>query len=102
MHSYYYISFYTDGSDFCLSTGTYQYLFTMQLPKELPTSFECDGGYTRYYLRAYIACSSQDELSSLLPVTVLAVFDLNESNYAMVSALLVFFYIVHFLETRHP
>lgn len=76
---------FKDGSDFCLSTGTYQYLFTMQLPKELPTSFECDGGYTRYYLRAYIACSSQDELSSLLPVTVLAVFDLNESNYAMRS-----------------
>lgn len=85
MHSYYYISFYTDGSDFCLSTGTYQYLFTTQLPEELPTSFECDGGYTRYYLRAYISLSSQVELSSLLLVTVLTVFDLNELNYAMVS-----------------
>eukprot|EP00105_Crassostrea_gigas_P004191 XP_011417330.1 PREDICTED: arrestin domain-containing protein 17 [Crassostrea gigas] len=74
-----------DGSEFFLSTGPYQYLFTTQLPEELPTSFECDGGYTRYNLRAYIACSSQDEMSCILPVTVLTVFDLNESIYAMRS-----------------
>ncbi|XP_022333363.2 arrestin domain-containing protein 5-like [Crassostrea virginica] len=70
------------GTEFCLSAGTYQYHFTTQLPEELPTSFECENGYIRYYLRAYIVLPAQDNPDCLLPFTIVTFFNLNESNYA--------------------
>lgn len=73
------------GAEFCLSAGTYQYHFTTQLPEELPTSFECENGYIRYYLRAYIVLPSQDNPDCLLPFTIVTFFNLNESNYAKVN-----------------
>ncbi|XP_062608933.1 arrestin domain-containing protein 17-like [Saccostrea cucullata] len=73
------------GTAFPLTTGTYQFPFSTQLPDELPTSFEADNGCTRYYLRAYILRESQSQLECLLPFTVNTVFNLNESPYAMRS-----------------
>ncbi|XP_061172002.1 arrestin domain-containing protein 17-like [Saccostrea echinata] len=73
------------GAAFPLTTGTYQYPFATQLPDELPTSFEGENGCTRYYLRAYILRESQGQLEFLLPFTIISVFNLNESPYAMRS-----------------
>ncbi|XP_048735906.1 arrestin domain-containing protein 17-like [Ostrea edulis] len=74
-----------DGATFSLTTGTYQYPFTAQLPDDLPTSFECENGCTRYYLRSYISRESQGDLDCLLPFTVITFFNLNDSPYAMRS-----------------
>lgn len=68
-----------DGRQSVFPPGSYEYLFTLQLPQSIPGSVEGQHGFVRYYLEAAIQRPWKDDQIQEAVIHVTSMLDL--SNY---------------------
>ena len=61
-----------------LPAGRYSYPFQFQLPPSLPSSFEGDYGYVRYWVRATVEKGREMLCNTKKPFSVVSPLDLND------------------------
>lgn len=76
------------GKKFVLPAGKYSYPFRFQLPPSLPSSYEGEYGYVRYYIKAAIIKPWRMDHVTKTAFTVSSVLDLNSLPQASVSKIL--------------
>ncbi|XP_076102113.1 arrestin domain-containing protein 3-like [Mytilus galloprovincialis] len=73
------------GKKFVLPAGKYSYPFRFQLPSSLPSSYEGEYGYVRYYIKAAIIKPWRMDHVTKTAFTVSSVLDLNSLPQASKS-----------------
>ncbi|XP_052099690.1 arrestin domain-containing protein 3-like [Mytilus californianus] len=73
------------GTKFVLPAGKYSYPFRFQLPSSLPSSYEGEYGYVRYYVKAAIMKPWRIDHVAKTAFTVSSVLDLNSLPQASKS-----------------
>jgi len=66
-----------DGREQLLEPGRHDYCFSIQLPTNIPSTFEGQHGHIKYTLEAAIQRSWKDAHTSVIPIEIRGLTDLN-------------------------
>lgn len=70
--------FLEDGRQTCLPPGSYEYCFSFQLPRDIPSSMEGQHCFVRYYLEAAIQRHWKSDLVQEAVIHVTSISELND------------------------